>query len=149
MEFDYFTNELKKEIDSYLSPFKQTFSNNLFSYEILDYFLDDGVYQIEVMGEYGNSTNNTTPFVLLRFQISLEFQQVQLSNIFLPNFMKFNGIGKTLIHKIFVIAQENNYDLFITDMVPSFYDRMIRRGALPCVDCDDAVKITDQTRLSN
>ena len=149
MDFDYFTNEFKKEIDSYLSPLKQTFSNNLFSYEISDYFLDDGVYQIEVMGEYGNSTNNTTPFVLLRFQICLEFQQVQLSNIFLPNFMKFNGIGKTLIHKIFVIAKENNYDLFITDMVPSFYDRMIRRGALPCFDCDDAVQITDQTRLSN
>lgn len=147
MEFDFFIKELKEKIASYLSPFKQTFSNNFFSYEMSDYFLVNDVYQIEVMGKYGNNINNTTPFILLRFQICLEFQEVHLSNIFLPNFMIYKGIGKTLIQNIFDIAKKHNYYLFIIDMVPSFYERMIKRGAVPF--SDDVVRITDQTRLSN
>lgn len=70
-----------------------------------------------------------------------------ISNIFLPDFMKYKGIGKKLIYNLFVISEKENSELFIIDMVNSFYQRMIKRGALPCDDCDDAVQIVSETKL--
>lgn len=61
--------------------------------------------------------------------------------------MKHKGIGKKLIYKIFMISEDVHYELFIVDMVNSFYQRMIKRGALPCNECDDAVQIVSETKL--
>lgn len=61
--------------------------------------------------------------------------------------MKHKGIGKKLIYKIFMISEAVHYGLFIVDMVNSFYQRMIKRGALPCDECDDAVQIVSETKL--
>ena len=63
------------------------------------------------------------------------------------NTMKHKGIGKKLIYKIFMISEDVHYGLFIVDMVNSFYQRMIKRGALPCNECDDAVQIVSETKL--
>lgn len=61
--------------------------------------------------------------------------------------MKHKGIGKKLIYKIFMISEAVHYGLFIVDMVNSFYQRMIKRGAIPCDECDDAVQIVSETKL--
>lgn len=61
--------------------------------------------------------------------------------------MKGRGIGKGLIYKIFLVSEKKNFELFVVDMVDSFYQRMINRGALPCDDCDDAVQIVEGTKL--
>ena len=42
--------------------------------------------------------------------------------------MRYQGIGKKLIYKIFLIAEKADYDLFIVDMVDSFYQRMKKKG---------------------
>ena len=61
--------------------------------------------------------------------------------------MRYNGIGKKLIYTIFTISEKEQYKLFIVDMVNSFYQKMIKRGALPCKECDDAVQIVNETKL--
>lgn len=61
--------------------------------------------------------------------------------------MKHKGIGKKLIYKIFMISEDVHYGHFIVDMVNSFYQRMIKSGALPCNECDDAVQIVSETKL--
>jgi len=100
-------------------------------------------------GYYNNEFDPTkqTPFILLRFCIYHEYKQIQISNIFLPKFMQYKGQGKRLIYEIFEIAEENSYGLFLVDMVPSFYKRMLDKGALPCNECDDAVQIVRETKL--
>lgn len=70
-----------------------------------------------------------------------------IKNIFLPNFMKYKGIGKKLIYNLFLISEKENYELFIIEMVNSFYQKMIKRGALPCNNCNDAVQIVSETKL--
>ena len=47
-----------------------------------------------------------------------------------------------------MLSEKEKYELFIVDMVNSFYQRMIKRGALPCIDCDDAVQIVSETKLN-
>lgn len=42
--------------------------------------------------------------------------------------MKHRGLGKKLIYKMFVISEQEQYELLIVDMVNSFYQKMIARG---------------------
>ena len=141
--------QLIKEIENYLKPFKDDYVEQHFEYKITDYWTNDIIYQVEVNGYHKDEYNpeKQATFVLLRFFINYEYKQIMISNIFLPDFMKYKGIGKKLIYNLFVISEKENYELFIIDMVNSFYQRMIKRGALPCDDCDDAVQIVSETKL--
>lgn len=144
-------DKIVKEIDEFLAEIKKDYVDERFNYEIDHFFLDEdeNQYLVDVTGYYKNEFNESeqTNCVLLKFFISKEFEQIQITNIFLPRFMHHKGIGKELIKIIFKISQEVNYGLFLVDMVNSFYCRMINRGALPCVECDDAVQIVSATKL--
>ena len=141
--------EIEKEICNYLSPFKDYYAEHCFDFEIKSDWWNDNAYRVEVFGYHKDDykPNEQTRFILLRLFIHHEYKQVQISNIFLPNFMRCSGIGKRLISKIFLVSGKAQYELFIVDMVPSFYKRMIARGALPCDECDDAVQIVSETKL--
>lgn len=136
---------IEENILSYLQPFKEDYKDQALDFRAESYF--NGV---EVKGYYRNEykPDEITPFVLLRLFILRDCKQIHISNIFLPGFMCHRAIGKHMIYNIFAISKQQGYDLFIVDMVNSFYRRMINRGALPCNGCDDAVQIVDTTNLS-
>lgn len=144
-----FCKILEQLVIDYLEPLKEQYSNYNFNFELLSFPQDDDSYMIEIKGFHKNEYDDTktTPFVLLRLFVLYECNQIHITNIFIPSFMKHNGIGKKLIQKIFILASVVKYSLFLVDMVPSFYDKMIARGASPCIDCDDAVEITPNTLL--
>lgn len=141
--------QIEKEILSYLEPFKDDYVEQRFGIKMVDGWNSDDVYEIEVYGYHKNEykPEKQTQFILIRLFINYKYQQIQISNIFLPDFMRYKGIGKKLIYEIFAISEKEHYGLFIVDMVYSFYQRMLKRGALPCDECDDVVQIIGETKL--
>lgn len=141
--------QIIKVIFNYLEPFKDDYMEQRFTFEITDYWRSDDIYQVDVNGYHKNDYEpaKQTTFILLRFFINYEYKQIQISNIFLPDFMRYKGLGKKLIYNIFMISEKEHYGLFVVDMVNSFYQRMTKRGALPCDECDDAVQIVSETKL--
>lgn len=137
---------IEKSIAEYLQSFKEDYKQEGFDFEIYS-----DLDEIKITGYHNNisNPNEKTPFVLLRLFILQECKQIQISNIFLPNFMRHRAIGKKIISNIFAISKEQEYELFIVDMVNSFYQRMKNRGAIPCSNCDDAVQIIDTTNLNS
>lgn len=140
---------IEKEVSDFLQPYKENYCDQRFEFDTNSWQYDDNIYQVEVNGYHQNpyKPDEQTPFVLLRLFINHNCGQVHITNIFLPHFMKYNGIGKKIIYKIFVISEKEKYNLFIVDMVNSFYEKMLKRGAIPCVDCNDAVQIVNETKL--
>lgn len=146
---DSINKRIEQEVTSILMPLTSLYKQQGFDFKIqIDCYSDEKVI-VEVWGYYNDEfeIGKKTEFILLRLHVCNDFSQIHIPNIFLPAFMQHNGIGKKLIHKVFLISKEINYKLFIVDMVDSFYQRMIKRGALPCRDCYDAVEIVSETRL--
>lgn len=71
---------------------------------------------------------------------------VCLTNILLPLDLRWKGIGLKLISDIFLVCEKLGYKLRLTEMVESFYDRMVRRGATIITPLDE-VEITPSTNL--
>jgi len=72
-------------------------------------------------------------------------REVQIPNILMPTAMKHQRLGKRLIKALFNAAQANGYQLLVVDLVPSFFDRLVKRGAQQ-VD-HETVLITADTDL--
>lgn len=124
-------NEIIENVTKILEPFKNKCEFNFRVYENL----------LEVHG-LGNTTG---VFILLRASILTDCKQIHIHNIFIPDFMKHKGIGKLIIRLIFEIASKYGYELFVVDMVQSFYKRLIKRNAYPCDF--ESVQITNDTDL--
>lgn len=139
-------NKIIEEINYYLESLKEEYKEQDFKFKTIN----DSNSTITVYGYHinPNDCDKVTEFVMLEFCIIKQPSQVQIGIILLPDFMKHKNIGKTMISKIFIISKKEQHDLFIFDMTNSFYDKMIKRYALPCDGCDDAVKIIDKTNLS-
>lgn len=135
--------EIETELVCFLEPYKEIYNEELFEFTVLRSY-----DRFEINGKYKNEYDNSKldDFIMLGMIISSKYKQVQIGNIFLPQFMKHNGIGKKMISKIFGLSEKYGYELYIVDMVDSFYNKMINRGALPC-DHYDAVKIVKETKL--
>ncbi|MCF5371931.1 hypothetical protein [Pseudomonas syringae] len=73
-------------------------------------------------------------------------QQMQIPNILMPDAMKHHRLGKRLIDVLFAVGEAHNYQLFVVDMVPSFHELLVKRGAVP-VDLE-SVLITAGTNLT-
>lgn len=140
---------IEEEIINYLMPLKNEYVEQCLDIKLESGWNDNGEYIVEVWGYHKNEykPEEKTEFILLRLYINHQYKQIYIANIFLPDFMKHKGIGKKLIYKIFMISEDVHYGLFIVDMVNSFYQRMIKRGALPRNECDDAVQIVSETKL--
>ena len=69
-----------------------------------------------------------------------------IPTIFLHKSMVHKGVGKRMIKICYLVAKEFNCKVQIVQMVDSFRERLLRRGATPIgFDC---VEITDSTDLS-
>lgn len=69
-----------------------------------------------------------------------------MTNILLPQDLRRQGIGLKLINDIFLVREKLGYKLHLTEMVESFYNRMVRRGAIVIIPYDE-VEITSETKL--
>lgn len=58
-----------------------------------------------------------------------------------------NNYGKDLLAIIYQQCKNLGYRLWLIDMVQSFYDRMVKRGA-KVIEVNDIVEIDDGTDLS-
>lgn len=99
---------------------------------------------IEVSGTVNEDDLAKT--LVIRVLFVHENRQVTIPNIFMPEFMRGQCIGKKLISVIHQELRRFGYQLFIIDLVPSFYSRLVRRGAIVCEE-GEIVLITDDTNL--
>ncbi|NQY31438.1 MAG: hypothetical protein HRT69_18475 [Flavobacteriaceae bacterium] len=84
---------------------------------------------------------------VIKIVISRDFDKVDIPNIIIPRELKHNGYGKSILKEIFSVTQKHNYSLYLVQMVESFYERMVKRGA-EIIEQLDVVQITKKTNLS-
>lgn len=82
--------------------------------------------------------------------IDIFFDEVKgifyIPTVFLHKSMVHKGVGKKMIKICYKVAKEFNCKVQIVNMVPSFRERLLRRGATPIgFDC---VEINESTDLS-
>lgn len=128
------TYTLVKNIDAWL----QELYSKMYSYYTEEYV---GTIEVHVQ----ETSDPLTKTLVLRVLVSEEHKQVHIPNIFIPVEFHRQGIGFGLFKEILNITDAFEYELFIVDMTPSFYDRMIKRNAQPAGY--DTVKIDNTTRL--
>jgi len=80
------------------------------------------------------------------YDVNEKDKQVRIPNIIVTNSFNFHGIGKKMIKIIYDISQKYEYDLFLVNMVDTFYEKMQNRGALVCCQ-PKAVQIIATTNL--
>lgn len=100
--------------------------------------------QIEIYGNSRDKKQHRHP--LIKMVINRQSENIEISNIMMPMELRYNGFGKGIIKAIFEVVQIHNYKLYLVQMVESFYDRMIKRGAKE-VSYLDIVEITIDTKL--
>ena len=59
--------------------------------------------------------------------------------------MRQKGFGMKILSIIFELAKKENYALFISDMVQSFYNKMLQKNAIQINE--ETVQITNETKL--
>ena len=88
------------------------------------------------------------PVVLIRTVIDRESRIVAITNIHVQKEHWYNGYGKQLIKDIYTICGRLGFRLLLTEIMPSFYRQLVRRGAR-VVEVENIVEITRETNLSN
>lgn len=91
---------IEEETLKYLEPFKNDYIEQRFELEEAGGWYNDEIYKVEVYGFYKDDFHpeKQTIFILLRCFVNYNYKQIEISNIFLPNFMRYQGIGKKLIN---------------------------------------------------
>jgi predicted GNAT family acetyltransferase len=97
---------------------------------------------LEIRGQ--ETENELTKFLMLELYIR-EDKQIIITNIFIPMIMRKKGFGMKILSIIFELAEKEDYALFISDMVQSFYNKMLQRNAIPINK--ETVRITNETKL--
>lgn len=85
--------------------------------------------------------------IVLRLVFLHDCNQIQIPNIFIPICMTRERLGKRTIKAIHDAGAKFGYELFVIDMVQSFYERLIVRGAISTGH--DSVLITAGTDLES
>ena len=86
------------------------------------------------------------PFV--RIIINREESLIGITNFILNPQYQHQNIGKDFLKKVFALCKQFNFRLILLDCMPTFYSRMVARGATILVE-GDHLKITDATDLDN
>lgn len=90
--------------------------------------------------------NNKNAQVLIDIIFDEKAGIFYIPTIFVHKSMVHKGVGKKMIKICYKVAKEFNYKVQIVQMVDSFRERLLHRGATPIgFDC---VEITDSTDLS-
>jgi hypothetical protein len=84
--------------------------------------------------------------IIIRIVLNRDNKRIDIPTIIIPKNFRHNGFGKKILKQIYKIAQYHNFQLFLVQMVESFYDRMVKRGAQIIVPLD-VVEITNNTNL--
>lgn len=85
--------------------------------------------------------------LLIRIVINRISQKIDIPNIMIPFELKHQGLGKRILLEIYKTTQKHNYKLYLVQMVESFYNRMVKRGAKIIFPLD-VVEITEKTKLA-
>lgn len=90
-----------------------------------------------------------TPQTILVIRVIFlhELKEIQIPNIFMPDGMRYDRLGKRTLKAIFDTANALSYELFVTDLTRSFYERLVKRRALQM--SEDCVQITADTDLTS
>src|ERR1035437_8017458 len=129
-------SKLEKEIIQNL----ETFLNN----ELKEYEYSTSTHdsiQIYAINKKDSSDN----WQLIRLGINDNNQQIYISNLHVGD-LKYNGIGKKMISIVYHTGKRQNYDTLLVQLVDSFYERLLRRGALRTNEYD-TLMIVDTTNL--
>ncbi|MFD2215310.1 hypothetical protein [Metabacillus endolithicus] len=74
--------------------------------------------------------------------------ELTMTELFVPKELHYNRIVFGLMNITYEIAKKYDYDVFITNMVSSFYHYMTKvRGALP-IEVENTVQLVDSTNLN-
>lgn len=87
------------------------------------------------------------PVVLIRTIIDRENRNVAITNIHVQREHWYNGYGKQLKKDIYTVCENLGFRLLLTEIMPTFYRQMVRRGA-KVVEVENIVEITNETNLS-
>ncbi|MCG8902850.1 hypothetical protein G1K97_13530 [Tenacibaculum finnmarkense] len=128
-------NKVEDLIEQYLKNYLLT----LHDYSV--YSDDKTIY---VTGK--KNKDDTSDFYLLRLNVNIENEEFLIPTIFLPNEDRKKGIGLGLIAFIFEITKKLNFGLALVQMVDSFRDKMLERGAKE-TGIYDCLQITESTNL--
>ena len=82
---------------------------------------------------------------LLKVMIDDSNKACYIPNIMVHESMRHKGVGKGMIRKCFDISSYFGYSLYVVQLVDSFLNRLLRRGAVQTGP--DEVLITDKTDL--
>lgn len=88
----------------------------------------------------------SNPLVSIRVIVYRDNMIVCVTNIHVMDNMRHHGYGKLLLKEIFANCKKLGYRLFLTEMLHSFYESMVARGA-KIIEFENVVEITDQTVL--
>jgi hypothetical protein len=105
--------------------------------------------KLELLAVENNNPYGRKPqsIMVLRVLLLHDLNEIQVPNIFMPDCMKRVRLGKRTIKAIHDVGASFGYETFITDMTQSFFDRLLKRGAVQ-VD-ESCVQIIDRTDLTS
>jgi hypothetical protein len=95
---------------------------------------------------YAFSKESDQEFAVIKIGVQNDFRQIYIPNVFIPPVLKYNGLGKKLIHLVFKVGQLYNYEVFVVDLTEGFRAKLLRRGAVE-TDQYDTLQIVDSTKL--
>lgn len=121
----------------YFDNFEMIKANKYF--EIFD---NTNIIHLEIRGQ--ETEDELTKFLMLRLYIK-DDNQIVITNIFIPFIMRKKGFGMKILSIIFELAKKEGYALFITDMVQSFYNKMLQKNAIQINE--ETVQIINETKL--
>lgn len=121
----------------YFDNFEMIKANKYF--EIFD---NTNIIHLEIRGQ--ETKDELKEFLMLKLYIR-DDKQIIITNIFIPFIMRQKGFGMKILSIIFELAKKEDYALFITDMVQSFYNKMLQKNALQ-ID-KETVQIINETKL--
>lgn len=108
---------------------------------------EDEQGDIELLKIHGQTSEDESSKFMILSLFANKYKQVIITNIKMPSEMQKKGFGMKMIEIAFDTSENEGYDFFIADMLPSFYHKMLTRGAREAGDNEDAVKIMKSTRL--
>ncbi len=121
----------------YFDNFEMIKANKYF--EIFD---NTNIIHLEIRGQ--ETEDELKKFLMLKLYIR-DDKQIIITNIFIPFIMRKKGFGMKILSIIFELAKKEGYALFITDMVQSFYNKMLQKNAIQINE--ETVQITNETKL--
>ncbi len=136
--------QLQKNIQKRIleEPLFKKYFDNFEMIKANNNFCDSNIINLEIRGQ--ETENELTKFLMLELYIR-EDKQIIITNIFIPFIMRKKGFGMKILSIIFELAKKEGYALFITDMVQSFYNKMLQKNAIQINE--ETVQITNETKL--